>query len=183
MSDIDPTTIDLIAAVESHVTDARAGLPDDVFLFATRITPMVNVDLLVRDARQRTLLTWRGAEFEWAPGWHIPGGIIRFKEHASDRIRAVARRELGTSVRFRAEPAAIREVIHPSRSDRGHFISILYVCELLGPPDPALRYAGGMPVAGQWAWHDGCPDDLITIHEPYRPFFARELPPFAMIPR
>jgi colanic acid biosynthesis protein WcaH len=33
----------------------------------------------------RTLLTWRDDE-SFGAGWHVPGGIIRYKETAADRI-------------------------------------------------------------------------------------------------
>lgn len=40
-------------------------------------------------------------------GWHVSGGIIRYKETAEDRIRATVRRELGAEV---AEmPARVEE--------------------------------------------------------------------------
>ena len=52
------------------------------------LTPLVNVDLLIKDSG-RTLLTWRDDEF-YGPGWHIPGGILGFKERALDRLAKVA---------------------------------------------------------------------------------------------
>ena len=61
---------------------------------------MINVDLLIRDDTDRTLLTWRHDAF-YGPGWHVPGGIIRFKESAANRIAAVAQGELGTKVELR----------------------------------------------------------------------------------
>ena len=47
-----------IEALEAGQGDPRRGLPDDVFLFVSRIVPLVNVDLLIQDDRSRTLLTW-----------------------------------------------------------------------------------------------------------------------------
>lgn len=41
---------------------------------------MVNVDLLIKNvSSNETLLTWREDEY-YGPGWHVPGGIVRFKE-------------------------------------------------------------------------------------------------------
>jgi len=165
-----------IKSLESSVFDASLGLPEALFLFVTRITPMINVDLLIRDGEGRTLLTWRDDGYEYSPGWHIPGGIIRYKESRAERVQAVARKELGTSVRFREEPLAIREVIHPTRRDRGHFISLLYLCELAGTLDDTLRFQGGNPLAGQWAWHEEAPPDLIPVHDMYRAFLHKKLP-------
>jgi ADP-ribose pyrophosphatase YjhB (NUDIX family) len=160
----------IIDALECRIVDATRGLPEEVFLLVTRLTPMINVDLLIRDAGGRTLLTWRDDGYEYSPGWHIPGGIIRYKESREERVQAVALKELGASVRFRKEPLAVKEIIHPERENRGHFISLLYLCELETPPDDSLRFHAGTPLAGQWAWHAGAPSDLIPVHDMYRPF-------------
>lgn len=79
-----------IAAFEAYCPDPRSGLPEVVFLLMTRLTPMVNVDLLIQDPTGRTLLTWWDDSYHGA-GWHIPGGIIRLKETAAQRIAAVGR--------------------------------------------------------------------------------------------
>lgn len=115
------------------------------------------------------MLTWREDGFS-NPGWHIPGGIIRYKEIAASRIIAVAASELGTEVEFEETPIAINEIIHPSRSNRGHFISLLFKCWITKPLDKSLRYLGGNPKAGEWAWHKHCPTDLLDLHDVYRKF-------------
>jgi colanic acid biosynthesis protein WcaH len=161
--------VQAIKNLETYIDDARRGLPEEVFLFISRITPLINVDLLIKDERNRTLLSWREDGYS-PPGWHVPGGIIRFKETAADRIRAVAKSELGAGVEFKSVPLTIREIIHPARKDRGHFISLLYRCALTTPPDENLRYDGGTPQKDQWSWHAGCPDNIIDVHEMYRKF-------------
>jgi len=160
----------LINSLESLIENPAKGLAEDVFLFVSRITPLVNVDLLIKHERGMTLLTWREDGLH-PPCWHIPGGIIRFKEAISDRIRAVARAELGTEVAFLKAPRAFNEYIHPSRNVRGHFISLLFDCTLISPPDPNLMFEKGTPKPGQWAWHQKCPDNLITGQEMYREVF------------
>src|SRR5262245_58107346 len=92
-----------IATLESTLGDPRLGLPEDLFLFVSRLVPLINVDLLIQDGHGGTLLTWRDDEF-FGSGWHVPGGIIRYKEAAADRIRACAREELGAEVSFEAVP-------------------------------------------------------------------------------
>jgi ADP-ribose pyrophosphatase YjhB (NUDIX family) len=151
------------------IGDPSKGLPEDIFLFISGITPLVNVDLLIKNERNHTLLTWRDDDF-YPAGWHIPGGIIRFKERIFDRIGAVAASELGARVRFNKEPLVIRETIHPSRRTRGHFISMLFECRLVTKPDKRWQYDKGNPKAGQWAWHSKCPDNLISVHAMYRKF-------------
>jgi colanic acid biosynthesis protein WcaH len=157
----------LAARLATLVGDPRRGLPEPVFRLVSSLTALVNVDLLVRDRRGRTLLTWRDDGL-WAPGWHVPGGIVRYKEAAADRVRAVARLELGAEVAFREPPLAVHEIIHPDWKQRGHFLSFLYACRLATPADPARRYGGGAPRHGQWAWHEGCPPDLLSAHDMYR---------------
>lgn len=157
----------LIEKIRGYVKDARAGLPQEVFLFISGLTPMVNVDLLVKDEAGRTLLTWRADSF-YGPGWHVPGGVIRFKEYASTRVKEVARAELGATVEVDQHPLLVREVMATTRDVRGHFISLIYGCRLLSPPNPANESLNGTPAHGQWKWHAGCPDNLIRQHEMYR---------------
>jgi colanic acid biosynthesis protein WcaH len=158
------------ATLDDWVAEPAGGLPLEFFLFLSRFTPLVNVDLLIQDERRRTLLTWRHDD-TYGAGWHVPGGIIRYKETAEDRIRATARRELGTDVAFLPQPFAVEQAIDPDRRERGHFISLVYRCRLLGPPDRALQYLHGEPRRGQWDWHEACPPDLIAAQAPYRRFF------------
>jgi len=161
----------IIKHLESEISNPSEGLPEEIFLFATGITPMINVDLLIKNESRQTLLTWREDCF-FGPGWHIPGGIIRYKESIEKRLHAVAATELGVKIAFDDVPLAINEVIQQSRRSRGHFISLLYNCKLLGVPDDALMHKGGEPRAGEWRWHSDCPDNIISVHEMYRKFMS-----------
>ena len=158
-----------VDTIDSLIGDPRRGLPEDLFLFASRITPMLNVDLLIKNETNQTLLTWRDDGYCKA-GWHIPGGIIRYQEQITERIRAVARTELGVEVAFQPLPLAIKEVILPDRRVRGHFISFLYRCSLTTAPDNRLRYRAGDPLPNQWMWHERCPENIIPVHEIYREY-------------
>ena len=162
-------TKQIIDLLESLIENPSEGLPEDVFLFVSRITPIINVDLLIKNEKNHTLLTWRNDGY-YPPGWHIPGGIVRYKETMSDRIHAVAASELGAEIMFGKDPLAIKEVMHPSRRNRGHFISLLYECVLTSSLDKNLRYEKGIPKVGQWAWHNKCPRNIIAVHEMYRKY-------------
>jgi ADP-ribose pyrophosphatase YjhB (NUDIX family) len=155
-----------LAVIESRVSDPGAGLPYDLFLWISRMVPMVNVDLFITDGNGRVLLTWRDDEI-YGAGWHVPGGIIRFSETAEERIRAVARDELGTAVTYEPIPL-VEELIHPERAARGHHIALVYRCRLTSPPDPDLRHDGGPKTRGQWAWHDRWPEDVLPEHRSYQ---------------
>lgn len=161
----------IIATLESAIADPTQGLPEEVFLLVSRLTPLVNVDLLIQDEQGRTLLTWRDDEF-YPQGWHVPGGIVRLKEPLADRIHAVAATELGATVTFAKEPLAMHEAILPDQVNRGHFLSLLYACKLTSPPQERLRYAGGAPQRGQWMWHATCPDNLLPAQDMYRRFLG-----------
>lgn len=156
----------VIDELENNVRNPAEGLPEEVFLMISRITPLVNVDLLIKNEKQDTLLTWRDDSINGC-GWHIPGGIIRFKEKASDRINVVAHSELGTKVSFHNKPLEINEIIL-DQNNRGHFISLLFECVIIASLDEKLKYHGGSPKAGEWAWHKTCPDNLLSVQEIYR---------------
>jgi ADP-ribose pyrophosphatase YjhB (NUDIX family) len=152
-----------------HIPDARAGLPREAFYFVSQLTPLINVDLLVKNKLGQSLLTWRHDQF-YGPAWHLPGGIIRFKESITDRLIKVAEIELGCKVKFDPEPINVRSQITEKRDIRGHFISLLYLCELDGNLDSSRRAEQHNPQNGEWQWHDKAPVDLLGVHESFRKF-------------
>ena len=153
-------------AIDRLAAHAQPGndLPEELFLFVSTLTPLVNVDLLIQDEKKGTLLTWRDDKF-YGAGWHVPGGIIRYKEHAHERVRKVAETELGCSVDFETAPMLVAESFSPERQ-RGHFVSLLYRCTLTGQPAPSLE-AGAVPRRGDWKWHKAVPPDLLPVHRIY----------------
>lgn len=159
-----------VAVLDGHVTNPSEGLPDELFLYISRTTPLVNVDLLVKDEDGRTLLSWRDDKYA-GKGWHIPGGIVRFKETLETRIKKVAEIEIGMDVSFDPVPIAINQIIHPKKATRGHFISVLYKCFLSNRFSPINR---GLSLKdnGYLMWHDGCPRNLIKAHGIYKRYLT-----------
>ena len=158
-------TEEAIAYLESQISDPKVGLPLGIFGFVTRVTPMVNVDLLIKDEYGRTLLSWRNDDFS-GTGWHIPGGIVHYKEKLEDRIAEVAKHEIGTNVQFDKTPIAVNQIFVPHKT-RGHFLSLLYRCFTHGnfrPSNCGLTETD----PGYLKWHDFCPNNLIEVHEIYR---------------
>lgn len=141
------------------------------FFLSAGFTPLVNVDLLIQDAAQQTLLTWRSDQF-YGPGWHVPGGIIRYKETAADRIRAIAKHELGATVEFDPTPIVVLESILPQRFNRAHFISLLYKCRLTSDLDERRRYSPEIPLPDQWLWHERYPVNLIREQRAYAAYLG-----------
>lgn len=156
--------------LEDHASNPKQGLPDDLFLFISRKTPMINVDLLIKDEKGRFLLAWRKDKYSKA-GWHVPGGIIRYKEKIEKRIKEVARLEIGAPVKFDKKPVAINQLIL-NQKERAHFISLLYNCFLgndFKPQNKGLKPGD----AGFLKWHSKPPANLIKVHDIYRKYMTQ----------
>jgi colanic acid biosynthesis protein WcaH len=158
-----------IRCLLDSVPDRFTGLPQNIFYFVSQLTPLVNVDLLIKNNSGQTLLTWREDDY-YGPAWHLPGGIVRFKETFDKRLYAVALQELRASIEFNPVPLTVQQKIHPHRDVRGHFISVLFSCRLTSDPDPKKRYLNDMPKSGQWSWHDSAPKNLLSVHESFRQY-------------
>jgi ADP-ribose pyrophosphatase YjhB (NUDIX family) len=156
-----------IKEILSSIDNPKKGLPEEVFLFISQLTPMVNVELLIKDPIKGTLLTWRHDEF-YGPDWHLPGGIIRFKELAETRVEKVAKKELNSTVSFLKKPIEINEIMNKDRDVRGHFLSLLYECKLTSSLNEVSRFDKNSPRNGSWCWFKKCPENLIYQHEIYR---------------
>ena len=156
---------DAVEFLDLQISNPSLGLPKELFFLVSRLTPLVNVDLLIKDENERVLLSWRNDVFVGS-GWHVPGGIIRFKESIETRILKVAETEIGAMVDFDPVPVAINQVICQHNA-RGHFISILYKCFLSGKYIPENKGLSENE-AGYLRWHKPCPANLIKVHEMYR---------------
>lgn len=153
--------------------DPRKGLPDEIFNFLLAVTPMINVDLLVRDEGGRTLLAWR--EDQWGSGWHMPGGIVRWQESLEVRIAEVAKWELGITVTPEVSPCCMTQF---REGHRGHFISLLYICRLRDPylEQPVVIESDACPRQGSLSWSSGIPDMLYPAHKVYVDFLSGHEP-------
>lgn len=118
----------IVNQIQNDCYQTEDGLTDDMFLFASRLLPIVNVDLLVVDVENRVLLSWRDDEY-CGTGWHIPGGIIRHGETMVERLHKTAVREFGVDVAVEEKPIKISEVFL-KQEERSHFISFFYKCQL-----------------------------------------------------
>ena len=157
------TLADAVAVLDDAIADPTQGLPDEVFYFISRTTPLINVDLLIKDDKGRTLLAWRADQF-CGCGWPLPGRIIRLKETIEQRIQKVAEREIGRQVEYDPSPIKLTEMIHHERGDRSHFISLLFACRAPSSFEPKNQ---GLTKddPGFLKWHDSCPDNLIDYHK------------------
>ena len=159
-----------IKFIEKNIKNPKKGLPEDFFLFISRVTPLVCVDLLIKNKKNQTLLTWRKKGEKSPAGWHVPGGIIRFKEKIFDRIKKVAKNELNAKVVFGTKPIAINE-INLNQKNRSHVISFLFLCNLKKKLSNDLKFINKNPKVGQWSWFNKVPKELIPPHRIYKNFF------------
>lgn len=140
--------------------DARNGIGEELFLAVSQLVPTLNVELLIKSVdRKSTLLTWRADQY-YGPGWHVPGGVVRFKEKLEERVYKVAKRELGRDLATINGPIGFHEMFNTNRDVRGHFVSFVFEVTLKQPPDQRTQ-ANDNPEDGMWRWFDHCPENLI----------------------
>lgn len=160
--------------IKQQIPNPTQGLPEEVFEFVTTLTPMVNVDLLIKDDTGRILLAWRDDEY-CGRGWHIPGGIIRYKETTEERIQKTALKELGTEIKILKGPVEIHEIFMPQEV-RGHFISLLFECRI--PEEyilsKELLWDETIAKTGTLKWHDKKPELVRGQEEVYAHIFSTE---------
>ena len=111
---------------------AQDGLPNHLFKYVSSITPIINVDLIIHNPKKGIILSWRADKY-YGPGWHVPGGIIRFKENIIDRLHHVAREEINLNNDLDFSFITINQIMNPNRDIRGHFISLLFASKLDNP--------------------------------------------------
>jgi|TARA_B110000261_G_C12810812_1_gene248264 hypothetical protein len=164
----------LIEKIESHVKNPSKGLPEDIFYLAGRLTPFINVDLLVQDDLGRTLLSWRDEslfENNLRSAWHIPGGIIRLRETISERLHKVAMNEMrGKLISFSKEPLKVGQFIDHHTKNRSHHIGLLYKCKLEDNyeiDNKNLNFGD----SGFLEWHSSPPDDFHSHQLVYKGYF------------
>ena len=151
--------------------DPQRGLPDDVFLSVSQLVPLVCVDLLIENDSGKKLLTWRTDQF-YGPGWHLPGGILRFKEKICTRAKITIKKELDCGLCDLEGPIDHHEQISSERNLRGHFIAFLYRCRLCDPPREDMQFRDDIRMNGSWQWHSCFPDNMIKQHIVYKKYFT-----------
>ena len=156
--------MDIFQATEflrKQIKNPSVGLPDDIFSFVSQVTPLINVDLLIKDEQKRVLLSWRDGIYDGA-GWNVPGGIVRFKETLEARILKVAETEVGAKLEFNPHPIAINQLF-AQQNTRGHFISLLYKCFLSKNYELPNKGLSSNDV-GFLKWHNKCSTALVDCN-------------------
>ena len=141
--------------------DGTAGIGKVLFESISRLTPAVSVELIIKSQDQRrSLLTWREDEL-YGPGWHVPGGVVRFKEKLTSRVQKVLKNEIDVSASKIEGPIGFHEIFNEKRDKRGHFICFVYKVILIEDPPFRTKAQDGLITRGSWRWFTECPDNLI----------------------
>ena len=168
----------LIEQIESNIENPSKGLPEDIFYLVGRLTPYVCVDLLVKNDLGQNLLSWRdetSLKNNTGCGWHIPGGIIRFQEDISNRIKEVALREMGARLSYHSEqPLTVNQDFDYKAKNRSHFISLLYRCKLEDNYEIDNKSLKEGDI-GFLRWHTGAPKNLLRNHYFYKKYLSKKL--------
>ena len=157
--------------MEENGIRAETGLGDEMFLFASTLMPIINVDLLVTDSQNNVLLSWRD-DAHCGRGWHIPGGCIRFRETMAERIEKTALRELGCKVRFDPEVLHVFEIIIDqqrnikTQQERAHSITLVIACQA-EENFSVENQTKKMGEPGYLQWFPTLPDDLLEVQKCY----------------
>jgi hypothetical protein len=159
---------DIIIELEKFVDNPLKNLPDDIFYFIGRMTPYINVDLLIKCPKRGVLLTWRNDKYA-GNGWHLPGGIIRFREEIKKRVLEVGIQELDVTISDSNGPLAVNEIIINDQVDRSHFISLLYECII--EKDKFDKLVDSCNKDSKKSFFKTKPDNLLSWHEIYKDFF------------
>ena len=143
MIDFSSNIANPIKILESEINNATIKLPEHIFLFISKITPLVNTDLMIKDETGRILLSWRQDKYTEV-GWHFPGRILRFKNSLRQCIYDLIDEEIKRKVVLNEVPIEYNEIIedHPKIRDiRSHFISFLFRKKIT-PPAVSTQGAG-----------------------------------------
>lgn len=147
------------------------GLPEPIFYFATRITPIVNIDLLIISKKYGYFLTWRDDEFA-GRGWHLPGGIVRINETLLERARHVSINEINLNIKNITGPFDMNEVIVKKNYYRSHFVSFLFKCYLSEEEENFLLRLSKLNSSSKF--FKSQPADLIKCHYIYKNHFNKK---------
>ena len=132
--------------LSKKVKNPKQGLPQGVFDAISQLVPFPACEIVVFNSKGEMLLTWR--QDQWWNGWHIPGGLMRFKETFQERLNNTAKKELGAGIKS----FKFLFVENYYTELRGHSVSCVFLCKLTRPPK-------------QGKFFKTMPKDLIKQHK------------------
>lgn len=132
----------------------RRPMRPAVFDALLKILPLVTVETVIsRTVKGKTqvLLTRRSKnETRYPSIWHVPGSFLRNLEQTKDVLSRIAKKELGVP---KFTDAKFVTWLNVYDCPVGHFVSIVYRCEL-----------GGTAPHGRWFSPDRLPASVLPYH-------------------
>ena len=111
-------------------------------------------------------MTWRDDKYS-GKGWHLPGGIIRFREKINKRIANVGKTELNIKISKIKGPIALNEIII-NQKERSHFISLLYQCFL--SKNQFKNFYLKLKKNSKISFFKKKPHNLLNLHKIYKKY-------------
>ena len=103
----------------------------------------------------------------YGPGWHLPGGIIRFREKVKSRILITLAKELNIKkgdINLLSLISCV-EVINSKKILRSHFLSFVYLVKLSKKNNKFPFFDENKVYRhGDIAYHQKCPENIIKEH-------------------
>ena len=116
------------------------------------------------------MLLWRDDQ-HYGPGWHLPGGIIRFREQMIKRVEKVAFGECNVVPKNIVGPLEYFESIDIQQRERSHFITFIFSCEIDMPKTQLTFGYDWLVNLKKGKFFKVFPNDMIPLHHKYRKFF------------
>ena len=127
--------VQLKSSMRKEHIEPEGGLGEELFLFASTLMPVINVDLLITNKDDNILLMWRDDPHS-GTGWHVPGGCLRLRETLKERLFKTARNELGCEISRDVRLIKIFEIFSEidrvfikDQKERSHFVTFSYHCK------------------------------------------------------
>ena len=76
-----------------------------------RMMPLIRIDLLIQDKRNKNILLAWCADSNFGMGWCLPGGIIHYKKTIAQCINEIAQSQLGIKIEFEQSPVFVMEKV------------------------------------------------------------------------
>ena len=102
--------------------------PTVILMSARHRQPALTVDAVIHDPLNGVVLIRRGHP-PFAGAWALPGGFVEFGERCEDACVREVLEETGLEVEI---VALIGVFSAPDRDPRGHTVSVVYRCRLVG---------------------------------------------------
>lgn len=154
-----------IAEALPYIENPEKGVGTKLFDALAKVTVNVAIEAVCLRINPNTkevevYMTQRSQTDTAYPGeWHCPGSIMRPKEEIEDVFSRLEKKEFDSLAHF-DEKRFVANVNHSTEA-RGHFLSIVYLCELV------FNMAGDMEgshLKGKWFSINNLPEKTVESH-------------------